>query len=99
MHGCGDGYSLGPSQFQHALDILAEEWRFDREILGTEPVDQLGQFLVDQTQSFESVFPHRQFERSHFNQGDPVAGTQYQAITHHYRARIDAQNYFRLLLQ
>ena len=37
---CGHGDTLGTPQLEHALDVLAEEGRFDGQLVGVELIDE-----------------------------------------------------------
>src|SRR5882724_268132 len=47
LHGGSDRYTLCPSQFEHALYVLAEKRRFDGKIMRLELADQLADFFMD----------------------------------------------------
>jgi len=99
VHGRRDGYSLGPSELEHALDILPEEGSFDGKFVGTELNNKRLDLLLDQLQPEVVVFPDRQPQDAHFQQLQLVARASDESIPHYHHSRVDAQNYFGLLLQ
>jgi hypothetical protein len=54
---------------------------------------------MDELKALEAILPGRQSQHTHIDQAKPVVGKSYQSKAHNDRTRIDAQNYFRLLLQ
>jgi len=89
LHGCGNGHSLRPPQFQHALHIFSKKRSFDGKILRSEFFDELTYFFVDELQPLVRVFSGRQFQHIHLHQLNPALADGYQTIAHQQSAWVD----------
>lgn len=98
-HGGCNGHTLCPPQLEHTLHIFAKEGGFDgkvgRLVLGNQSADG----VEDELQFFVAVFYLSGFKHTHFKQrgGMPLHGNK--AVAHYNGAGVDAEYYFRVLLQ
>lgn len=60
--GCGDGYALGPAQFEHRLWVFSVEWRFNRHGLRLVEVDDPLQPLENPAEPFGVALELVQFD-------------------------------------
>ena len=74
LEGRSDGNPLGPAQFEHALNVLAEKRGFDGKAVGAMGFDQLGYFFMDELQPGITILDAGQFEAIHDGHCDALIG-------------------------
>ena len=99
MHGRGNGYTLCPAQFQHALYIFSKKGRLNGEIGRPVGMNNLLNSKKDEFQPLVSVQLCWHMQGVHLDELHLLLFYSNQSIAHHQGARINTQYDFGILLQ
>ena len=90
-HGGGYGYTLGSSEFEHRLYVLAEEGCLDGEVVGVVGVDDGDDIVEDGTDALVVVVDFLEVEDVHGHERGPVVADGENAVAHDEGTGVDAE--------
>ena len=91
-HGCGDGHALCTPEFEHGLDVFAEEGGFDGEVVGVEGVDDAEGGVEDAADALVEVGEAFELEDVHGEDADVGVFVVEEAVAEDACAGVDAED-------